>query len=225
MGIKGHHPQSDRVCHLHFKDTDFFPGGVRLKRNIVVPSQNIPDRFKVGPMIPMEVECSNEEHNYSIASNSNPMIVQLRQEISELRAEKLIHLAEIKVLSRKNADLSRKVGYYKTKYESMLSGNFCKKTINAVVSKKLSQKNYTKGQIGMMLSDKKRLQSRQWCRQDYKFAAKVCQLSPKALDLVRKLGLVHLPASNTIQKRYSWIHSIPGYLKPIVCYYKLSKIF
>ena len=137
-------------------------------------------------MIPMEVECSNEEHNYSIASNSNPIIVQLRKEVSELRAEKLIHLAEIKVLSRKNADLSRKVGYYKTKYETMLSGNFCKKTINAVVSKKLSNK-YTKAQIGMMLSDKKRLQSRQWGRQEYRFAAKVCQLSPKALDLVRKL--------------------------------------
>ena len=51
------------------------------------------------------------------------------------------------------------------------------------------------------------------------------QSGGSALEFVRKSGKLQLPALNTTRRKFSWIHSIPGELKPIVHYIKAGNNF
>ena len=94
--------------------------------------------------------------------------------------------------------------------------------INPGVSNKLKGK-FTPAQISWFLSDKKRKKSNLWAKEDYIFACKLRQKSPRALEFLRKSGSFPVPANNTIQQKFSWLSTLPGILKPVIEYFKLGE--
>ena len=141
----------------------------------------------------------------------------------QLESENLNHLAKLRKVKSKNAILSRKVGYYRQKYQSVLSGEkLPKNTKKSVVQAALSGK-FSDAQISMILSEKKRARSKLWSKSDYTMAGKIRQISPRALNLVRKQAVAYLPASTTVQAKFSWIHTIPGFIKPVITYFKMGE--
>ena len=96
--------------------------------------------------------------------------------------------------------------------------NVPKKLQNQIVAQKLSGR-FTEAQIDIMCSDKKRTRSNKYSREDYLFALKVKQLSPRAVKAIKKI--LPMPDNKTTSTKFSWIHSIPGYLQPVIKLFKL----
>ena len=227
----------DRVCILHFQDSDFL--GSRLKRGTVVPSKNLPNNYHyedgttlVGPMQPLELnkftnESQSSDHNYSVENSSNKVIKGLMDEILQLRSQVSNDSKEKQKLKQGQADLRRKVGTYKNKYESILSGkSLPKKTQNTVAANKLMNSTYkfSKTQIGMILSEKERKRGRNWSKEDFRMIGKMIQLKGKTVALLNKEKMLPTASLGCFQKKFSWIHSLPGVpIGPVVEYFKLRK--
>ena len=227
----------DRVCILHFKDSDFWEN--RLKRGIVVPSKNLPNNYHyedgttlVGPMQPLELnkftnESQSSDHNYSAENSSNKVNKGLMDEILQLRSQVSNDSKEKQKLKQEKADLRRKVGTYKNKYESILSGkSLPKKTQNTVAANKLMNSTYkfSKTQIGMILSEKERKRGRNWSKEDFRMVGKMVQLKGKTIALLNKEKILPTASLGCFQKKFSWIHSLPGVpIGPVVEYFKLRK--
>ena len=224
----------DKVCFLHFKEEDYW--GSRLKRCIVVPSKNLPKKYHyddglslVGPMNLLEFpDVQSSDHNYSVESNTDKVIKELREEISNLRIEKLKDSNTIKSLKRTIADLRRKVGTFRVKYQKILTGeSLPQKTQNSIVSNKLLNSTsftFSKPQISMILSKKKRVQGRDWTKQDWRMAGKMIHLKGKTVEIMRKEGILPTPSLPAFLHKFKWIHSIPGCpIKTVVGYLHIRK--
>jgi hypothetical protein len=226
---------SDKVCYLHFQESDFW--GMRLKRCIVVPSKNLPEKYYyedgtslVGPMPALEKFQNgnpSSDHSYSVQNSSNKVITELMNEVAHLRNQVSKDSRKKCQLKRENADLRRKVGTYRSKYKNILSGkSLPKKTQNSVASSKLlnSTYNFSKTQISMILSEKERKQGRDWSKEDFRFAGKMIQLKGKTVTVLNKEKILPSPSLNCFQKKFSWINSFPGEpIGPVVEYFRLRK--
>ena len=169
-----------------------------------------------------ESDASNDsgfEHNYSINESSNPIIDGLLKEVSTLKEDKLRNQLLIKELKSQISTLNRKLFICKLNYERRFQvDNVPKKLQNQIVAKKLSGR-FTEAQIDIMCSDKKRTRSNKYSKEDYLFALKVKQLSPRAVKAIKKV--LPMPDNKTTSTKFSWIHSIPGYLQPVIKLFKL----
>ena len=227
----------DRVCYLHFKDSDFWEN--RLKRGIVVPSKKLPKNYHyedgtnlVGPMQPLELskftnDSQSTDHNYSAENSSNKVIKDLMDQVAQLRTQVSKDSRTKRILKQNNADLRRNLGTYKHKYNSIVSGkSLPKKTKNTVATEKLmnSTYNFSKTQIGMILSEKERKRGRNWSKQDFRFAGKMIQLKGKTVTILNKEKILPTPSLKCFLRKFSWIHSLPDVpIKPVVVYCELSK--
>ena len=227
----------DRVCYLHFKDSDFWEN--RLKRGIVVPSKKLPKNYHyedgtnlVGPMQPLELskftnDSQSTDHNYSAENSSNKIIKDLMDQVGQLRTQVSKDSRTKRILKQNNADLRRNLGTYKHKYNSIVSGkSLPKKTKNIVATDKLmnSTYNFSKTQIGMILSEKERKRGRNWSKQDFRFAGKMIQLKGKTVTILNKEKILPTPSLKCFLRKFSWIHSLPDVpIKPVVVYCELSK--
>ena len=224
----------DKVCYLHFKDTDFQGRG--LKRCGVIPSMNIDiveqlnNNADINPPMPNDNNNNNgneivTDHGYAVNHTNQQNLQMLLDKISKLETALCKSESEVKRLKKLNGTLKTRVGFYRQKYVEIASGKLLpKKTQNSIVSNKLSGK-YSKAQISVMLSDKKRQQGSEYSKADFRFALHMSQKQSggSALEFLRKSGKLQLPALNTTRRKFSWIHSIPGELKPIVHFIKAGK--
>ena len=167
------------------------------------------------------------DHGYAVIHTNQPNLQILLDKISKLETTLSKSESEVKRLNKLNGTLKTRVCFYKQKYEGVASGKLLpKKTQNSIVSNKLSGK-YSKAQISVMLSDKERKKGSEYSKEDFRFALHMSQKQSggSALEFVRKSGKLQLPALNTTRRKFSWIHSIPGELKPIVHYIKAGNNF
>jgi hypothetical protein len=64
-----------------------------------------------------------------------------------------------------------------------------------------------------LILDKNRQYSKKWTNKDFCFAMLLKMISPKALKLLRKSGMLPLPANSTIKRKFSFMHVTPGIYK------------
>ena len=151
---------------MHFKDTDF--QGLGLKRCSVLPSLNIDIVEQLNNNSDINPQMSNDnnnnhgneivtDHGYAVIHTNQPNLQILLDKISKLETTLSKSESEVKRLNKLNGTLKTRVCFYKQKYEGVASGKLLpKKTQNSIVSNKLSGK-YSKAQISVMLSDKKKV--------------------------------------------------------------------
>ena len=165
----------------------------------------------VGPLEPMPEPCDiDQEHDYG--GNSNPLVSNLLMQVQKLKSEHIKYDQVIKDLKSQIATLNRKLCMYQMKYDRVIKGHFPKKAADAVMAHKLKNR-FSKEQIGIFCSEKKRSQAKEYCRADLRFAMEVKQCSPKALAIIRKK--LPLPTNKTLIRKYGWVHSIPGVIRPV----------
>ena len=81
----------------------------------------------VGEMEPMaHEEVKPNDHDYSLMHCSDPMIKQLSEQVEKLKAENEQLKIDNDNLSSRNGKLATNVGFYKQKYEAMISGDLPK---------------------------------------------------------------------------------------------------
>ena len=216
----------DKICYLHFKDTDFQGRG--LKRCGVLPSLNIDIveqlnyNADTNSQAEQELEDNNNnngiltvndnvtDHGYAVIHNNQPNLQSLLDKISNLETALCKSKSEVKRLNKLNGTLKTRVGFYRQKYEAIVSGKLLpKKTQRSIVINKLSGK-YSKAQISVMLSDKERKKGSEYSKEDFRFALHMSQKQSggSALEFLRKSGKLQLPALNTTRRKFSWIHSL-----------------
>ena len=89
-----------------------------------------------------------------------------------------------------------------------------------VVTKVLGNGTFSNAQIKWFLSGKKRTKSH-WSKEDYTFACQLRQNSPRAATFLRKKGFP-VAATNTVTRKFSWLSTLPGLLRPVIEFYKLG---
>ena len=234
----------DTVCTLHFKPSDFL--GSNLNRGLnVVPSLNLPSDENCGlsvevdtplnyikiedgselvaPMILLNHEKnSNIDHSYSVSDNDSPLVKLLKSRIQKLEEDQIKLREKVRALQKENSGLRRNNGIYKQRNEKLSNGELTKGVQRTVVTNVLKKKNFTTAQIGMLLSDKKRIKSNLYAKEDYLFAMNLTQRSPRTVTFLRSIEFPVM-APSTVKRKFSWVSCLPGPLRPAVEYIKISK--
>ena len=116
---------------------------------------------------------------------------------------------------KRNRALVQKVRNLKQQNAKMKQGNFSQNLKKKIASDVL-QGTFSKAQISIMCSKGKKKFSH-WGDDDYKKAYPLRMASSKAYKLVRSCH-VPLPEISTLCRKFSFIHIIPGILRPIMLF-------
>ena len=118
-----------------------------------------------------------------------------------------------------NQKLEKEVEDWKVLAAKYKSGYIPKSSKDLIVQDVLAPW-FSKGQIEVYCNEERKY-IRNPCESDFSFAMQVRRSSKiKALDLVRTK--IPLPSVSCLQKKFGWLHVLPGLIKAVTAYYSLK---
>ena len=224
----------DRVCSRHFLHSDYsappgFGVQVRLKPGSV-PSQCLSatspfsSDLEIGANVCVTTtESTNNAtlENLSVKVVSKSKSKQDHDDYCLKSSSKLVRqnqwlLYENDRLSRENNKLRRSVARFKSRWlQVSRDKHIPKQTKDKIVRERLAGK-FSKAQLDIALSSRKRKFSKKYDQSDYKQAMSLRLLSKPALQLVRKETPLILPSATSLQRKFGFIHVCPGIIQPVL---------
>ena len=114
-----------------------------------------------------------------------------KQKIESLNMQRSLRKAERKLKDLKDTTTKNGAAHMEEMVRLRLKDHFSKATLDLIL-------------------DKNRSFSKKWTNKDFCFAMLMKMVSPKALKLLRKTGLLPTPANSTIKRKFSFLHVTPG---------------